>query len=109
MTHRNTIGIDGGSVEYWLQRKQAFRLIREADRAAEELERAPTYIRGGWDDEYGDFEPVENLGPHDDMEDAIRAIEANPTAVSILVAQRRTQIGGYEVGLVAKALRSDDD
>jgi hypothetical protein len=108
MTHLTITSVDGGSADYRRQRRQAFRVIREAERAAEDLERAPLYIRGRWDDEYGDFEPVENLGPYDDMEGAIRTIEADPTAVSILLAQRRTQIGGHEIGRVVKALRSDD-
>ncbi|MBA8907950.1 hypothetical protein [Aminobacter ciceronei] len=108
MTHRNFISVDGGSAEYWRQRKQAFRLIREAERAAEDLARAPIYIRGRWDDEYGDYEPVENLGPHDDMDDAIRAIEADETAVGILVAQRRAQIGNHPVTAVIRALAQLD-
>jgi hypothetical protein len=109
MTHRTIISVDGGSADYWRQRKQAFRLIREAEIAAEALERAPMYISGSWDDEYGDYEPVENLGPHDEMEDVIRAIEVDETAVGILIAQRRTRIGGHEVGWVVKALRPDTD
>ncbi|WP_292442682.1 hypothetical protein [Mesorhizobium sp.] len=109
MTHRNIISIDGGSADYWRQRRKAFRLIREAERAAEDLERAPMYIRGRWDDEYGDFEPVENLGPHNDMDDAIRAIEADETAVGILVAQRRTQIANRPVTAVIRALVRLDD
>ncbi|QYA17383.1 hypothetical protein [Rhizobium sp. AB2/73] len=67
------------------------------------------YIRGRWDEEYGDYEPVENLAPFDEMEDAIRAIEANETAVSILVAQRRTHIGDCEIKAVVEALRPDSD
>jgi len=109
MTHRNIISVDGGSAEYWRQRKVAFRLIREAEWAAERLEREPLYIAGRWDDEYGDYEPVENLGPHDDMEDAIRAVEADATAISILVANRRTRIGGYEIKAVVKVLVQEEE
>ncbi len=104
MTHRSITSIDGGSAEYWRQRKQAFRLIRDAQWAADELKRAPQYIAGRWDEDYGDYEPVENLGPHDDMEEAIRAIEADETAVSVLVAQRRTHIGNHPVKAVIHAL-----
>ncbi|GGB11153.1 hypothetical protein GCM10011491_43870 [Brucella endophytica] len=107
MTQRKIITIDGGSAEYWRQRKQGFRLIREAERAAKRLETAPTYIAGGWNDDYGDYEPVENLGPFDRMDEAIRAIEADETAISILVAQRRTKIGYYEIRAVVRALLPD--
>lgn len=109
MTLRTIITVDGGSAEYWRRRRLAFGLIRDAELAARRLETAPMYIRGRWDDDYGDYEPVENLGPHDDMEDAIRAIEANETAVSILVAQRRTQIGNYQIGAVIRELALLDD
>lgn len=64
------------------------------------------YLHGGYDED-GDVIPIENLGPHDDMEDAIQAIEANPTAVSILVAQRRTRIGGYDIASVICKLGTD--
>lgn len=109
MTHRTIKSIDGGSAEYWRQRRLAFGLIREAELAAELLETAPMYIRGRWDDEYGDYEPVENLGPLDDLEDAIRAIEADETAVSILVAQRCTQIGNHQIRAVIRELALLDD
>ena len=64
------------------------------------------YLHGGYDED-GDVIPIENLGPHDDMEDAIWAIEADPTAVSILVAQGRTSIGGHEIGAVVRGFESD--
>lgn len=108
MTHRKITMIDGGSAEYWRQRKEGFAIIREAERAAEALERAPLYIAGRWDDDYGDYEPVENLEPFNRMEDAIKAIEANSTAVSILAAQARTRIGKHEIGAVIRELASDD-
>lgn len=111
MSKRNIPTIDGGSPEYWRQQRLGFRLIREAERALERLERAPMYIAGRWDDEYGDWEPVENLGPLDDMEDAISAIGQNETAVSILVAQRKTHIGNFEIKAVSRelALLQDGD
>lgn len=108
MTNRKVAMIDGGSAEYWRQRKAGFAFIREAERAAEALERAPLYIAGRWDDDYGDYEPVENLEPVNRMEDAIQAIEASGTAVSILTAQARTKIGNYEIGAVMRELASDD-
>ncbi|MDX8468270.1 hypothetical protein RFM26_21460 [Mesorhizobium sp. VK23B] len=96
MTNRNIVTIDGGSAGYWKQQRLGFRLIREAEWALSRLQRAPMYLHGGYD-ENGDVIPIENLRPYFDMEDAIRAIEANQTAVRILVAQRRTKIGDYEV------------
>ncbi|OYU86010.1 MAG: hypothetical protein CFE29_31365 [Bradyrhizobiaceae bacterium PARB1] len=107
MTHRKIITIDGGSAEYWRQRTEGFRLIHEAERALERLKDAPMYLHGGYDED-GDVIAIENLGPYDDMEDAIRAIEANETAVSILVAQGRTKIGDYEIRAVVRELAPDD-
>ena len=106
MTHRKITVIDGGSAQYWKERTEGFRLIREAERAAERLADAPMYLHGGYDED-GDVIPIENLGPHDDMEDAIWAIEADPTAVSILVAQGRTSIGGHEIGAVVRGFEPD--
>lgn len=104
MTYRKIITIDGGSAQYWRDRKEGFRLIREAEEAVEHLKHEPTYIAGAWNDDYGDYEPVENLEPHDRVEEAIEAIEANPTALSILIAQRRTHIGFHKVRAVIHAL-----
>lgn len=108
MTNRKIIAINGGSPEYWRQRTEGFRLIREAERVAKALKGAPMYIAGDWDDEYGLYEPIENLEPFDRMEDAIRAIEANDTAVSILVAQGRKQIGDYRIAAVTNAMYPDE-
>lgn len=106
--HKHIITIDGGSAAYWNERKHAFRLIRFAELAAERLADAPMYLHGGYDED-GDVIPVENLGPHDDMEEAIRAIEADATAVSILIAQGRTEIGGHGVKAVIVGLEPDWD
>ena len=104
MTYRKIITIDGGSAQYWRDRKEGFRLIREAEEAIEHLKHEPMYIAGAWDDDYGDYEPVENLEPLDDLEDAIRAVEADETAVSILVAQRCTRIGNHQIRAVIREL-----
>jgi hypothetical protein len=96
----NPISIDGGSAAYWAERQHAFRLIREAELAAEQLADAPMYLHGGYDED-GNVVPVENLGPHNEMEDAIRAIEGDATAVNILIAQGRTDIGGHHIKAVA--------
>lgn len=113
MTQRKIKYIDGGSAEYWRQRTEGFRLIHEAERAYERVQRAPQYISGGYDED-GDIIPVENLGPWDAMDAAIQAIEADETAVDILVAQRRTQIGMWRIGAVIRELagsvvRADPD
>ncbi|WP_052659244.1 hypothetical protein [Pseudomonas sp. LFM046] len=63
------------------------------------------YITGNWDKKYGDYEAIENLEPWERMDAAIEAIEANDTAVNILVTQRRTHIGQHEITAVFEALR----
>ncbi len=108
MTHQKIITIDGGSAEYWKQRKLAFRLIRKAESAVRRLADAPIYLHGGYDED-GDFLAIENLGPYDDMEKAIREIEDNDTAVSILIAQGRTEIGSYRINAVIRALSLQDE
>ena len=107
MTRTKIPTLDGGSAEYWRQRKLGFCLIRKAELAASRLLDAPMYLHGGYD-ENDDVIPIENLGPHDDMEDAIRAIESNETAVSILVAQRRTEICNYPINAVIRELPPQD-
>ncbi|MDX3805963.1 MAG: hypothetical protein QHC89_06030, partial [Bosea sp. (in: a-proteobacteria)] len=83
--------------------------IRDAEEAAVQLAREPLYIAGRWNEAYGEYEPVENLEPFGTMEEAIAAIEANETAVSILVAQGRTRIGRYDIWAVIKALNPDGE
>lgn len=97
--------IDGGSPEYWRDRREAFALIREAEEAGLRMQEAPLYLHGGYDED-GDVIPVENLGPCDDFEDAIRRLEANETAVSILIAQERTCIADRPLWAVVAALES---
>jgi hypothetical protein len=103
MIQRKIRYIDGGSPEYCRQRTEGFRLIHEAERAQERVKKAPMYISGGYDED-GDAIPIENLGPWDAMDAAIRAIEANETAVDILVAQRRTEIGLWRINAVVREL-----
>lgn len=83
--------VDGGSAEYWRERREAFALIREAEEAGERMKTAPLYLHGGYDED-GDVIPIENIEPFDDFEDAVQRVEANATAVSILVAQERMAI-----------------
>lgn len=108
MIQYKVTSIDSGSTEYWKQREEGFRLIRAAERAAERLKTAPMYLHGGYDED-GDVIAIENLEPHDDMEEAIRALEANETAVSILAAQRRLEIGGRRLVAVIHAVYGNDD
>ncbi|KAA3497940.1 hypothetical protein DXM27_24665 [Rhizobium rhizogenes] len=108
MAERKIKYIDGGSPEYWRQRKEGFRLIREGERAHERVKRAPMYLSGGYDQD-GDAIPVENLGPWDSMDAAISAVEANETAVDILVAQRRTKIGDWHIDTVILELDGSRD
>ncbi|CAN7771230.1 hypothetical protein LJR245_007545 [Rhizobium leguminosarum] len=103
MAQRKIRYIDGGSPEYWRQRNEGFRLIREAERTLVRVERAPMYISVGYDED-GDAIPVENFGPWDAMDAAIRAIEANETAVDILVALRRTHFGLWRINAVIREL-----
>lgn len=88
--------IDGGSPAYWTERRIAFGLIRDAEKAAAKAARAPSYIFGGYDED-GDAVPLENLQPWDDLDTAIRNVTANDVAVSILAAMGRTEIGGIRV------------
>ena len=106
MNNRKIITIDGGSPEYWRQRAEGFRLIHEAERAAQRLSAAPMYLHGCYDED-GDVIAIENLRPHDDMDRAIQALVANETALSILVAQRRTRIGTCVVRPVLRLLEDD--
>ena len=108
MAHQTITIINGGSAEYWRQRKEGFRLIREAEEAAERLASAPTYLHGGYD-ENGDVIAIENLRPDDEFDGAIRAVVANETAFSILVAQQRTRIGNRLIKEVVAELEQIDD
>lgn len=97
--------IDGGSAEYWRERREAFALIREAEEAGEQMKTAPLYIHGGYDED-GDVIPIENIEPFDDFEDAIQRLLANETAVSILVAQERMTIHDRRLEPVAAVLEA---
>lgn len=60
MAQRKITIIDGDSAEYWQQRKEGFRLIREAEEAAQRLASAPMYLHGGFDED-GDVIPSKTL------------------------------------------------
>lgn len=106
MTRKPTTAIDGSSAAYWQDRRRAFRLIRNAESAAECVKTAPMYLHGGHD-ENGDVIPIENIEPWEDLGKAIAAPEADATAMSILAAQGRTHIGGHAVAGVASSQDAD--
>ena len=97
--------VDGGSAEYWRQRREAFALIREAEEAGERMKAAPLYLHGGYDED-GDVIPIENIEPCDEFEEAVQRVEANETAVSILVAQERRDIHGRTLWSVVAVLEA---
>ncbi|WP_207101482.1 hypothetical protein [Paracoccus shandongensis] len=106
MTEKPILSVDGGSETYWQKRRRAFRLIRNAELAAQRVKTAPLYLHGGHD-ENGDVIPVENIEPWDDLGNAMAALEADATALSILAAQGRTHIGGHAVAGVASSQDAD--
>jgi hypothetical protein len=83
------ISIDGGSKQYWTELRKAWTLVHHLERCLEDVKSAPMYIRGKWDDEYGDYEPVENLGPWDDLAEAQKDVKANWMAMRIIEAHGR--------------------
>ena len=78
MTYGKITYINGGSAQYWQDRRIGFALIRQAERAAKEMAEAPQYISGGYKAD-GDQIAIENLGPYDEFDEAIRALEQNAT------------------------------
>lgn len=114
MTHRKIITVDGGSAEYWQQRRVAFALIRQAEEAGQAMRDAPMYRYGVGCNEYGDPVIDDNLEPWDAFEEAIRRLQENDTAVSILIAQRRDEIYGTRLdkvyqGIILETLPYGDD
>lgn len=106
MTEKPILSVDGGSETYWQERRRAFRLIRNAELAAERVKTAAMYLHGGHD-ENGDVIPIDNIEPWEDLGEAIAALEADATALSILAAQGRTHIGGHAVAGVASSQDAD--
>lgn len=84
----HVISIDGGSQQYWTDLRRAYALIRELERCSDICRRAPLY-RGHYISEDGDMEIYENIEPFDDLDDALKAVQANPKAMRILNAQGR--------------------
>lgn len=83
--------------------QEAHRLIHAAEDAGERMKTAPLYLCGGYD-ENDDPIIIENIGPFDAFEDAIRRVEDNETAVRILIAQGRTEIHSRRLEKVVAGL-----
>ncbi|WP_206612791.1 hypothetical protein [Paenirhodobacter populi] len=106
METRDIIRIDAGCESYWRERREAFALIRKAERAARRAKEAPMYLHGGYDED-GDVIAIENLAPYEAMDEVILALQANRTAMSILGAQGRKQIRGFDLGMPIGGLKPD--
>ena len=72
---------------YWNDLKEAVKLINIYKRLLKTAKDSQQYIAGNWSDELGAYEPVENLGPWDDVEDASKAILHHPRARTMAEAQ----------------------
>ncbi|MFC3058378.1 hypothetical protein [Paenirhodobacter populi] len=106
MDDRNIICIDAGSEAYWQDRREAFALICKAERAAKRAKTAPMYLHGGYDED-GDVIAIENLAPFEAMGDAFSGVLGHPTAMRILLAQRRSQICGFDLGMPISGAETD--
>lgn len=102
MRNGKIVTIDGGSAQYWRDRHEGFRLIREAEEAASWVSSLQ------WQASISHLDPddrvIDDSSAIEALADAFEALESNETAVSILVAQRRTVIGNYIVSAVVRAL-----
>jgi len=75
-----------GTAAYWQASREAFALLRRLRCAIRNALDAPAYVAGAWDDDYGDCEPVENLGPWEHAEDLLKAVRAHPYACRVVAA-----------------------
>ncbi len=80
---------------YWKDRGRAFALIAEARRLRQVAEEAPMYIAGPYDEENEEFEPMDNLGPHNEAAEFLKQCLTNPTVVRIFAAQECTEENDY--------------
>ena len=76
--------------EYWTSRRLAFAAISRVERALRAVKTAPLYTCRGYDEDGQPIDIEENLAPFDELTEARRAVHANPNAMSILEAQKRT-------------------
>ena len=77
---------------YWTSRRLAFAAIRRVERALKAVKTAPLYTCRGYDEDGQPIDIEENLAPFDELAEARRAVQTNPTAMSILEAQKRTYL-----------------
>lgn len=73
---------------HWTELQQAVRLIAAYRNALKTANNSPQYIGGAWCEQYGDYEPVENLGPWDDLENAKAKVLQNQRANAMARALR---------------------
>lgn len=83
-----------GTAEYFEARRVAFALIREVEAAKRVTDKAPMYVRGGWDEGYGDYEPIENTGPFEHLGEIQTKAKADRFVVETLKAQNRLDVLG---------------
>jgi len=75
-----------GSPAYWQAQLEGFAIVRELRRTITAAFAASQYTQGEWDEDYGDFEPVENIGPWDRAVAAMEAARTHPYGARILDA-----------------------
>lgn len=92
---QNVHSIDGGSPEYWQNLKRGHTLISRARAAYSRMKSARLYTMSGYSEDGPEY--AENIGPFDAFENACKAVERAPMALSILRAQRTQQIGDREI------------
>ena len=79
-----------GTDAYWRDRKQAFGLIREIEKAIRQRDAAPHYYATSNCNEDGECDDVlENIGPWDRVVELQDQAAANSTVIEILTAQGR--------------------
>ena len=78
--------------DYWTSRRLAFAAIRRVERALKAARSAPLYTCRGYDEDGQPIDIEENLGPFDALAEARSAVLANPNAMSILEAQKRSYL-----------------
>ena len=78
--------------DYWTSRRLAFAAIKRVERALKTVKTAPLYTCRGYDEDGQPIDIEENLAPFDELTEARRAVQANPNAMSILEAQKRTYL-----------------
>ncbi len=78
--------------DYWTSRRMAFAAIGRVERALIAVKTAPLYTCRGYDEDGQPIDIEENLAPFDELTEARLAVQANPNAMSVLEAQKRTYL-----------------